>query len=94
MSIRAFIHPGAQRVLPVDLLSGDDSSLPAALGTVQAQDLPGRPRTQGGPQTGPAHLHQGLPAAGVQRLHPLRRVLVWRVSAAHCVRKERLFIIL
>lgn len=65
------VPSGAPGILSVCLLLGDDASLPAALGSLQTQDLSAGPSPQGGSQTGPSHLHQELPAPGLQRLHPL-----------------------
>lgn len=75
MLISASSQSGAQGVLRVGLLLGADSSLPAALGSLQTQDPPGGPSAQGGPQTAPSHLHPELPAPGVQRLCPLKSVV-------------------
>ena len=69
---QSLFPPGAQGFLRVTLLLGTDSSLPAAFGTLQTQDFPAGSGTQGGPKAWSAHIHQKLPAAGMQRLCPLK----------------------
>lgn len=63
---------GTQRILWVSLLPGNDSSLVATLGSLQSQEIPGRPGTQSGPKARSAQVHQELSSPGFQRIHSLK----------------------
>lgn len=48
LNICDFFSPGSQRLLRVNLLFGNDSALPAALGTIHTEELSGESFTNGG----------------------------------------------